>query len=184
MHDPRAFAGLGLQYATMNRGACHLALAYTIERGVTIPDLGFTKEFTEKIDRFALEGKANIVKVMQDFTELHDAFLFCKFLIFAGVTLTVMTKALNLVTGWNLKPNDLMEIGERIFNIKRLFNVKCGISRKDDTLPKRVYIPLKEGGTKGFTPKLEPLLDEYYKIRGWDENGVPTKEKLLQLEII
>jgi len=181
MHDPRAWVGLALQYATMHRGACHLALAYTIERGLVIPDLGFTEEFVKSLDRFSPEHKPYIVKTMQDYTGVFDSLVICKFSMFAGVTPTDIVKALKYTTGWDITIQKLLEIGERIFNVKRAFNVKCSIRKKDDTLPRRLLTPLKEGGAKGHAAKLEPLLKEYYKLRGWNEEGIPTKEKLEEL---
>jgi len=181
MHDPRAWTGLALQYATMPRGACHLALAYTIERGIVIPELGFTEDFVRKLDRFSPEHKPQIVKTMQDYMGVFDSLVICKFSMFAGVKPSDIVRALKYTTGWDITLSQLLEIGERIFNIKRAFNVKCGIRRKDDTLPKRLLTPLSEGGAKGHAVRLEPLLDEYYRIRGWSSNGVPLREKLEEL---
>jgi len=77
-----------------------------------------------------------------------------------------------------------MKIGERIWNLERIFNLKAGFSAKDDSLPKRLLEePLTVGGSRNRVVKLQEMLPEYYKIRGWDENGVPTKEKIAQLEL-
>ena len=184
MHDPRAWDSLALQYATMPRGACHTALAYTIDRGVVINDLGFTKEFVSRLNRFSHEGKAEIVKVMQDFMGVFDCLVICKFLIFAGVEPSEIARALTLATGWEFTKEKLLEIGERVFNLKRVFNIECGISRKDDTLPKRLLTPLSDGGAKGHVPKLDVMVREYYRLRGWDEEGRPTVEKLRKLQLL
>ncbi len=184
MHDPRAWDSLALQYATMPRGACHTALAYTIDRGVVINELGFTKEFVSKLNRFSHVGKPRIVKIMQDYMGVFDCLVICKFLIFAGVEPSEIARALTYTTGWEFSKDKLLEIGERVFNLKRVFNVACGISRKDDTLPKRLLTPLSNGGAEGHRPNIEAMIDEYYRLRGWDKEGRPTKEKLKELQLL
>ena len=94
-----------------------------------------------------------------------------------------MTKALNLVTGWNFSKEDFLEAGERIFNLKRLYNVREGISRKDDTLPPRILNHPRGGGAGENLPHLNKMLHDYYLIRGWDEFGIPTKETLKKLDL-
>jgi len=89
---------------------------------------------------------------------------------------------IRLTTGWDASLDELLRIGERINNAKRLILNGLGISRKDDILPERIMnMPNAEGGAEGHTPDLTPMLDEYYRARGWDENGVPTPEKLESL---
>ncbi|MEM0031518.1 MAG: aldehyde ferredoxin oxidoreductase family protein [Desulfurococcaceae archaeon] len=180
MHDPRAFASLGLQYVTMPKGADHSAFAYNIERGASIPELGL-----EPMDRFELsEKKVLLVKTMQDYMQLFDSLALCKFLATSGVPPSLVVKGFNAVTGRNLTLLSLLEIGERIFNIKRLFNVKHGIgTREYDKLPKKLTIPLTEGGAKGFIPDIDKLLPAYYEARGWDERGIPSKKTLERLKI-
>jgi aldehyde:ferredoxin oxidoreductase len=83
-----------------------------------------------------------------------------------------------------LRLPEMLEAGERIYNLKRLFNVRCGITREDDTLPERfLKEPLPDGGAEGQTVNLEEMLKEYYEYRGWDENGAPTIETLRRLGI-
>jgi len=95
-----------------------------------------------------------------------------------------LEKIMNLATGAEYTPDSLIEAGERIFNTERLFLTKAGFSRKDDTLPKRMLEePLTEGGGKGNVCELDQMLPEYYNLRGWDQNGIPTDEKLKQLGI-
>lgn len=87
-----------------------------------------------------------------------------------------------VVTDWNVSVEELAEIGERIFNLQRMFNIREGINRKDDTLPKRLLeTPLEEGPAKGFTVKLDEMLEEYYEVRGWSEAGIPTEQRLKEL---
>ncbi len=179
MHDPRAFKGMGLQYATSNRGACHLqGLVLRVEQGERFPDL----KIYERVDRFEVKGKGRIVAVMQDWNEVQDSAITCKFL---GVSPGHLTTFYTLTTGIRARLPDILKAGERIFNLKRLFNVKCGVSRKDDVLPRRfLEEPLKDGGAKGQTVNLDYMLDEYYEFRGWDPNGIPKIEKLRDLGII
>jgi aldehyde:ferredoxin oxidoreductase len=84
-------------------------------------------------------------------------------------------------TGVEYKTADLVKFGERAVNIKRAFNIRCGVTRADDTIPKMLLQPLPDGGTQGKVPNLTVQLDEYYRIRGWTPEGKPTKEKLHEL---
>ena len=119
---------------------------------------------------------------MQGYAGLFDALVLCKFLIHSGVHPSLIAEGLASITGFDYDLNKLMEAGERIFNLKRAYNYRCGVGTRDhDKLPKIVQIPLKEGGAKGYVPNIEPLLDEYYKLRGWNEKGIPTHEKLKEL---
>ena len=80
---------------------------------------------------------------------------------------------------------EFLKTGERIFTLQRLVNVKYGIDRKDDTLPKKMFEPAKEGGREGKIPApFDPALDRYYELRGWDSQGIPTKEKLADLQLV
>ncbi|MEM2351633.1 MAG: aldehyde ferredoxin oxidoreductase C-terminal domain-containing protein, partial [Thermoproteota archaeon] len=156
-----------------NRGGCHVT-GYTISTEI----LGIP----EKIDPLTLEGKAKWVKFFQDFTCVVNSTVNCLFVTFAlGVKDYV--ELLSAVTGWSLSENDLLRIGERIHNLERVLINKLGFDGKDDTLPKRLLEePMPEGPAKGHVAKLERMKEEYYKIRGW-VNGVPTIEKLKELEI-
>ena len=108
----------------------------------------------------------------------------CKFSLYANLRGPDFVNMVRLTTGWDVSLDDLREIGERINNVKRLILIRLGITRKDDVLPERfMKEPLADGGCKGYLPDLEPMLDEYYRARGWDENGVPTPEKLQSLGI-
>jgi aldehyde:ferredoxin oxidoreductase len=93
-----------------------------------------------------------------------------------------MVKWLNYVTGWDVTVEELITTGERLFNLKRLYNVRCGISRKDDTLPPRILTHKRgSGGAADNLPPFNAMLAEYYAERGWSEEGIPTKEKLRAL---
>ena len=178
MHDPRAFKGMGLQYATSNRGACHLqGLVFRIEQGQRVYDL----RIYERPDRFDVKGKGRIVATMQIWHEVVESLVICKFIDIPPAHLAGLY---SIVTGRRKNLQQLLTAGKRIFTLKRIFNVANGIRRKDDTLPERfLKEPLKEGGAKGQVVELEPMLKEYYEFMGWDENGIPKKEVLKELGI-
>lgn len=177
-HDPRAKVSIALGYATSNRGACHLqAFTHDFEDGSAMPDLGYPKT----LDRFESQGKAQFVVDFQHLMSMFDSLHCCKFTIFGGFTVKHLVKALNLVTGWNFTKEDFLKTGERIFNLKRLYNVREGISRKDDTLPPRILNHPRGGGAGDNLPSLNVMLKDYYRIRGWNEFGIPTKEKIIDL---
>jgi len=95
-----------------------------------------------------------------------------------------MRAMLNDTTGAGYTMEEMMRVGERIWNLERLFNLDAGFSKVDDTLPKRILEePAPEGPAKGHVCELDKMLTEYYQLRGWDENGVPTKEKLSELNL-
>ncbi len=169
-YDPRAFQGMGVAYATSNRGACHLR-AWTP---------GW--ETSGKVDRTTPVGKGVWVANEQNRTTAHDATGLCLFLGSAGAELERLVELTAAATGVPFTPGDFIKIGERIWNLERLWNLKAGLTRKDDSLPERLLKEAhKSGPSAGVVVDLETMLDEYYRERGWDENGVPTKEKLVEL---
>jgi aldehyde:ferredoxin oxidoreductase len=178
MHDPRAFKGLGLQYATSHRGACHLrGLVYQIEQGERMPDIGIHKRY----ERQTTDDKAFPVIAVQNWHDVLDSLIMCKFAIVPPAS---VLSILNMVTGWEMKLDELIKVGERTYNLKRAFNLRCGATRRDDTLPKRfLEEPLPDGGSKGEVVYLEAMLNKYYELRGWDKNGIPTREKLEDLNL-
>lgn len=180
-HDPRAYNSVALGYATSNRGACHLqAFSHIFERNVFFEEWGYEKP----LDRFAVKGKGELVARSQDLMALFDSLALCKFSIFGGVTPSRVTEWLNDVTGWDLEGKELSQCGERIFNLKRLYNVRLGVSRKDDRLPDRLLAHRrKEGGAAENLPPLHVMLSDYYEFRGWDEFGIPLPDKLESLGI-
>ncbi len=167
-YEPRGSPGMGLAYATSDRGACHQR-AWTVRAEL------------EMEKRFAPDGRARLVKETQDERAAAFSLVMCDFVPF-GVDSFV--KLFNSATGFDLTEEEYLRAGERIWNLIRMFNVREGISRKDDSLPKRMYEPLPDGPTKGnaFTEEMfRGMLDEYYRLRGWNENGIPTKTKLKEL---
>lgn len=172
-YDPRAVKGIGLNYATSNRGGCHVT-GYTISPEVV--------GLPEKIDPLSYEGKATWVKVFQDFTCTVNSTVNCLFTTFA-LGAPDYADLLSAVTGRSISADDILLIGERIYNLERLINNSLGITGQDDTLPTRLLKEaLPEGPGKGQVMKLDELKKEYYKLRGWD-NGVPGKAKLKELGI-
>ncbi len=172
-YDPRGAKGIGLNYATANRGGCHVT-GYTISPEI----LGLP----EKIDPLTIEGKAQWVKTFQDFTCVVNSTVNCLFSTFA-LGAEDYAKLLSAVTGWDLSVEEIMKIGERIYNLERLIINEYGFDGKDDTLPKRLLQePMPEGPAKGHVVELEKMKEEYYKLRGWVD-GKPTPEKLKELDI-
>jgi len=172
-YDPRAIKGIGLTYATANRGGCHVT-GYTVSPEI----LGLP----EKIDPLSYEGKAAWVKAFQDFTCVVNSAVNCLFTTFA-LGAEDYAPLLSYVTGWDLSAEELMRIGERIYNLERLIINAYGFDAKDDTLPKRLLSePLPDGVAKGHVVELEKMKEEYYKLRGWVD-GKPTEEKLKELDI-
>jgi aldehyde:ferredoxin oxidoreductase len=171
-YDSRGIQGMGLAYATSNRGACHLR-GYTVASEV----LGIPV----KTDPLVTEGKADLVKAFQDATSVFDSAGVCVFTTFAW-TLADLQPQLDAACegGWSMEK--LTVIGERIWNMERLFNNAAGFTSKDDDLPPRLKTePAKTGPAKGKVNGIDKMRPEYYKARGWDDKGVPTKETLQRL---
>jgi aldehyde:ferredoxin oxidoreductase len=174
-YDPRAIQGMGLGYATSNRGACHLK-AYTVAPEI----LGLPM----KMDPAVTEGKAEITKLFQDVTSTFDATGLCLFLTF-GIGLEDAWPELAAATGIDYTIEELMRAGERIWNLERIWNQKAGFSGKDDVLPKRMLAePIPAGPTKGRVNRLGEMLPEYYRLRGWTPEGEPTASKLIELGLL
>ncbi len=169
-YDPRGFQGMGIAYATCNRGACHLR-AWT-------PAL----ETTGEVDPHTTEGKSEWVIIEQNKTTAHDATGLCLFTGFAGGGLETFVPVAAAATGVPYTFEDFVNIGERTWNLEKLWNLKAGLTKADDTLPKRLMTEAHtEGPAAGVTVHLDEMLPIYYKERGWDDEGVPSPEKLAEL---
>lgn len=167
-YDPRGIFGMALAYATSNRGGCHLR-AYTIAPEI----LGKPK----KVEPKTFSGKAELVQALQNATASLDSLVLCMFASFS-MSEKEFANMLRAATGVDYSTGDFLKCGERIWNLERMFNIKAGFSRKDDCLPERFFV-----GCGINTQEFEKALDEYYHLRGWDENGVPGKAKLKELNL-
>ncbi len=171
-YDSRGIQGMGLAYATSNRGACHLR-GYTVASEV----LGIPV----KTDPLVTEGKADLVKAFQDATSVFDSAGVCVFTTFAW-TLADLQPQLDAACEGDWTMEKLAVVGERIWNMERLFNNAAGFTAKDDDLPIRLKTePAKTGPAKGLVSGLDKMKPEYYKARGWDDKGVPSKATLARL---
>ena len=181
-HDPRARFSNVLGYATSNRGACHLnVFGMDFESGLVPPQgLGYDKDQ----DPYEVEGKAKFSVAMQDLMSVFDSLTVCKFILFGGVGVPALAHWVNCVTGWDFDVDSLLKVGARAFTVKRLYNNRLGISRKDDQLPPRITnFPRDDGGSKDRIPPQGQLLNDYYRLRKWTEFGEPSVESLKQLGI-
>lgn len=181
-HDPRAFTSMALVYATGNRGACHLEGPTYFNENMAFPAslIGLPDEY----DPHGSVGKAALTKRMQDYMSIFNALGLCKLLVRGHVTAADIARWLSGVTGWDAGEEELWETGERLFNLKRLINVELGISRKDDTLSPRLLVhDRREGAAAGSLPHLGKMLAEYYDLRGWTAEGIPTPETLARFNL-
>jgi aldehyde:ferredoxin oxidoreductase len=177
-YDPRGSQGMGLLYATSNKGASHMEgdVAYEEVFGTPV-----------KEDPHTTEGKADLVKHFQDSFALIDSAGLCVFVALRYVFSKErkiwperLTEMMNFTTGIGYTPEEIMKSAERIYNIERVFLLKAGST--EDTLPHRMlHEPLPDGPAKGMVNQLDKMLPEFYQLRGWDEKGWPTKEKLAEL---
>jgi aldehyde:ferredoxin oxidoreductase len=175
-YDPRGAYGMALGYAVAGRGGCHLR-AYPIKHEILRKPIAS--------DRFSFDGKARIVKIEEDANAMVDSLIACKFAFF-GATIEEYAKVLSAVTGLRYEAQDLLWMGERVIVLERDINARNGFSRKDDRLPDRFF---EAPGSSGEGIEIPPLpreefeatLGKYYRIRGCDDSGVPTKETLKRL---
>jgi aldehyde:ferredoxin oxidoreductase len=170
-HEPRASNLTTLDYATTPRGAYHCFEPMLVSFNMNLKEeLGIT----EIVDRFgADDAVVETVKKIQDFGEAFSAGGNCFFGAWFIHKVMPWIEALNAITGRSYTLESWMAAGERIFNLKRAYNVECGISKKDDTVGSRFFTAFEKGGCRGKVPPLDKLLTKYYEIRGWDRDGVP-----------
>lgn len=182
-HDPRAFVSMAVNYATAARGGCHLeALSYWNGYGVMHPDLGYG----EQIDRLTSnEANAKLAYDYQNYMSVYNPLGLCKFIAKGNVGPDRVSEIVNSALGWDWERQDLLDAGERIFQMKRLINLRLGITPADDTLPKRLLAePRPSGSAEGNLPDLSAMLPVYYRLRDWDpETGAPGQGRLEKLGI-
>lgn len=171
-YDPRGMQGMGLGFATSNRGGCHLSAYMAGPEALGVPKM---------VDRFSTGGKAGLTITQQNINAAVDSLIICRFINLA-VSEEYFARALSAATGVDYQSQDLHHIGERIWNLERLYNLRAGVDSSYDTLPPRLLEePIAEGPSLGRTVDLKPMLAEYYRFRGWDATGVPTPKKLEEL---
>jgi aldehyde:ferredoxin oxidoreductase len=169
-YDGRALQGMGLEYATSNRGGCHVRGYMTAPEVLGIP---------VKVDPLVTEGKASLLKIFQDLTALVDSTGICLFLTFA-LGLPEVAALYRGATGSTETDEAILLKGERIWNLEKQFNIAAGVEK--DTLPPRLLREaLPSGPAKGKGAELPTLLKEYYAVRGWDAEGVPSAQKKTEL---
>ncbi len=175
-HDPRAFSGMALVYATATRGADHMSGdMYHVDTGREVPELGITSGDA----REESEEKARVVARVMDYRAFTNSVILCHF---EDVSATGLVDLLRVVTGEDWSVEDVALAGERIYTFKRLLNYRLGMTRADDTLPKLLRQPLEDGFAAGYVPDVDAMLRQYYRVRGWDEEtGKPTAETLKRL---
>lgn len=165
-YDPRILKGMGLAYAVSDRGACHLRSTF------------YKPELSGVIDRNRINGKARLLVEYEDRLALFDSLIICRFFrdIVTWEDLSVLIKA---VTGLELNYEDLRKTAENIIDLTRIFNLKCGVTKKDDTLPERFFNePVGPDKETIAERDLELMLQQYYRERGWDGEGIPKACKL------
>lgn len=188
-HDARSGKALAITYGVSNRGMCHIhpieGMAYdSLKNNFGLVPYGIPNP--EDIDRHDEEGKGKISKTLQDFGILPDILGICKFYVYNGLHLPVLSELISSLTGWNITDRELLKIGERVYNLQRMFNIREGVRRKDDQLPSRA-LKMPEFGAYSSVPECvigdyARMLDDYYEARGWNKDtGVPTGETLQEL---
>ncbi|MCK4925706.1 MAG: aldehyde:ferredoxin oxidoreductase, partial [Spirochaetes bacterium] len=178
-------------YGTANRGMCHIHPLEGMVYDSGKFDWGLMKygiPDPNTVERWDEKGKGSIVKVLQDGLIVPDILNTCKFFMYSGIYLDELAEILSAVTGWDIDGKELLKVGERVFNLQRMFNVREGFRREDDMIPDRVrrkpafglYADEERCAIKDF----DGMLDEYYEARGWDvKTGVPSQKKLQDLGI-
>jgi len=182
MHDPRTAHGYGLAYGVSPRGACHEAsLNFNVEGGAQyIPEI---EALAEDYEDFSSDGRALLNVACQDYGMFFSSCaVFCN-LGATPLTATQAVSMVNYVTGFNYSIEDVMNIGKRLWYLKRGLTNLFGARAKDDMLPKRLMTAMQEGPTEGSVPDMEKMLKEFYELRGFNDDGVPEKETLENLGI-
>jgi aldehyde:ferredoxin oxidoreductase len=180
-HDPRAFVSMAANYATAARGACHLeSLSYWLGYGVRWEGWYAPEDY----DPHDSAGKGQMAADFQNYMAVYNPLGLCKFIVKGQVGPQQLAGLVNAALGWDWTAADLLETGERLVNLKRLINLRLGIRRADDTLPRRLLAePRPSGMAAGVLPDLDRMLEEYYRVRGWTPEGVPTPERLARLDL-
>ena len=174
-HDPRGASGMSLVYATSPRGACHNKSDYfLVDWGQTFETVGVN--YYKRQD--GAEKAENVAK-HQNYRTVFDALVLC---IFSSVPVEMILDLIRFATGFDLSVKDLLAAGERSWNLKRCINIRLGLKKSDEKLPKDLLTPLSDGGSAGFIIPFDEMMDAYYEIRHWDKvTGLPSQSKLVEL---
>lgn len=168
-YDPRGCKGMALTYGTSPKGAHHMVS----------PTMGLELAG----DRFAIEGKGKLVRSVQQYMAIVDSLGFCSSMRFV-LSLERQLQLYSAVTGMDISEEEAMRVGERILNLERMYNVRLGLDRRHDVLPRRfLEEPMPDGLSQGQKVDMDALLDDYYAVMGWDRNGIPTPLKLQELNL-
>jgi len=179
----RGIKAMGLGWAVSSRGADHL-------RAFPIAESLWSEKDAEEIfgtkdaaNRFAYKGKAKLVKWTEEFSAITDCLEMCKIVAMPlKLSMSSFAEITSALTGIKFSEQDLFTIGERIVNLERIYNLKMGLTYKEDRIPDRYRLePVPEGNSKGETLDLDKMLPEYYQLRGWNEKGIPSRNKLDEL---
>ncbi|NQV32690.1 MAG: aldehyde ferredoxin oxidoreductase family protein [Phycisphaeraceae bacterium] len=182
-HDPRSCNSLAPTYATGTRGACHFrGPCEDIEMGgFFMPEIGIEEGC---VKFFEPDNQSLVAARCQDLGVVTNSVVICLFMIDGGdLTLTETLELFNAITGWDYTVQELMKTGERGFTVQRLLNIRDGYDGKTDKLPGKMFKAAQTGFRAGKTIPFEQLMEDYYSIRGWDTNGVPTAEALERLQL-
>jgi aldehyde:ferredoxin oxidoreductase len=183
-YDPRALQGMGLGYATNSRGACHIRGEVQDLTLYSVRHWRITMDHNlGPIDPLRWDDKPVLTADVQDWFCMIDSCGMCNFMFFLALNEDHARALIETATGIDMGGHQgFMRTGERIFNLERLFNLKAGLTAQDDTLPKRMLEePMPEGPAKGMVVHLAEMLPEYYRIRGWSPEGIPSRRKLEEL---
>jgi aldehyde:ferredoxin oxidoreductase len=186
-HDPRAFVSMAVNYATANRGACHMeAMTYYEGYGIEIPGMVFRPGADQWQARLQSEGSGVMAARYQNFQSVYNPLGLCKFIERGPIGPAQLAELVNQALGWGWKAADVLLTGERIFNLKRLINMRYGVSAADDVLPERLAtLPRPSGGAAGVLPDMKLMMAEYYTARGWNPvTGAPQAERLRMLTLL
>lgn len=182
MHDPRPFISMGLNYAVAPRGADHMeGMPFSVDLGLSIPDIGF---HGIPSDGLSTQNKALNNFKMHNLLTLYNALGICKFFVRSKLGPTLLNTWIKDITGWRFSNKRLQRLGERIFNLKRMINHRLGARKRDDWLPIRFFkVPRRENIPPISPADFKKMLDEYYQLREWTREGIPSKKKMKELGI-
>jgi len=180
-HDPRSHLASAVAYVTNPRGACHQAGAHSFDKN---PKGIETIRWDKKMEPGSSENVGSWVAELQNAMDMIDSLGACKFsgFVLGASPISKYTEWVNYITGWDLKPSEVAEIGERLHNLKWLYNYRCGVTRKDLILPPRISTR-KRGAQDNaeHLPAIDIMLSDYFYQRGWSEFGIPLPETIKRL---